>query len=34
MQFQRLMRGEGPIKPMTDEEAEFHRLAVCVECDS
>jgi len=31
-QFQRLMRGEGPIKPMTDEEAEFHRLSVCVEC--
>ena len=31
-QFQRLIRGEGPIKPMTDEELEFHRLHACVEC--
>ena len=31
-QFRRLMRDEGPIKPMTDEEVEFHRLAVCIEC--
>jgi transposase len=29
----RLLHDQPPIRPMTDEELEFHRLAVCVECD-
>ena len=31
-QFQRLLVGQGPLKAMTNEEAEFHRLNVCLEC--
>ena len=31
-QFDRLCKGLGPIKAMTDEELEFHRLNVCIEC--
>lgn len=31
-QFQRLFAGQGPLKAMTNEEAEFHRLNVCLEC--
>ena len=32
LQFQKLMRGEPPIRAMSDEEAEFNRLNACVEC--
>lgn len=31
-QFQRLMRGDKPLKPMSNEELEFHRLDMCVGC--
>jgi hypothetical protein len=31
-QFLRLLEGEGPIRPMTDTELEFHRLSTCLEC--
>jgi hypothetical protein len=31
-QFDRLCKGLGPIKVLTDEELEFHRLNVCIEC--
>jgi hypothetical protein len=31
-QFQRLFTNQGPLKALTDEEAEFHRLNVCLEC--
>ena len=34
LQFRRLFAGHGPIRSMTDEELEFHRLNVCVECDA
>ena len=34
LQFRRLFAGMGPIRSMTDEELEFHRLNVCVECDA
>lgn len=32
-QFMRLMRGQGPIRAMTDEDLEFHRAALCFECE-
>lgn len=32
-QFCRLYEGKSPIRQMTDEEKEFNRLRVCVECD-
>ena len=32
LQFQRLVSGLGPIKEMTTEELEFHRLGNCLEC--
>ena len=32
-QFARLVRGQAPLRPMSDEEREFHRLQVCAECD-
>ena len=32
-QFQRLMRGEGPIRQMTDEDLAFHRANLCLECE-
>jgi hypothetical protein len=32
LQFQKLMRGEPPIRAMSDEELEFHRLNACMEC--
>ena len=32
LQFERLMRGEAPIREMTDEELEFHRIGTCLEC--
>ena len=32
LQFQKLMRGEPPIRAMSDEELEFHRLNACLEC--
>lgn len=32
LQFQKLMRGEPPIRAMSDEEVEFHRLTTCLEC--
>jgi hypothetical protein len=32
LQFQRLLKGESPIKPMSEEELEFHRINVCLEC--
>lgn len=32
LQFQRLLQGESSIKAMSEEELEFHRLAVCTEC--
>jgi len=32
-QFARLVRGQAPIRPMSDEELEFHRLQMCAECD-
>ena len=32
-QFGQLLRGEGPIRPMTEEEEEFHCLNVeCADC--
>ena len=31
-QFQRLVRDQPPLRPMSDEEREFHRLRACVEC--
>ena len=33
-QFARLVRGQPPLRPMSDEELEFHRLQTCVECDA
>jgi len=30
--FQRLMRGESPIKAMTEEEVAFHRARMCLDC--
>ena len=32
-QFQRLMRDEGPIRKMTDEDLAFHRANMCLECE-
>tara|TARA_B100000787_G_scaffold163103_1_gene144436 strand:- start:3449 stop:3658 length:210 start_codon:yes stop_codon:yes gene_type:complete len=32
-QFQRLVRGQGPLRPMSAEELEFNRLQACVECN-
>ena len=32
LQFERLVSGRGPIRGMSDEEAEFHRLDTCLEC--
>ena len=32
LQFQRLVRDQPPLRPMSAEELEFHRLAACVEC--
>ena len=32
-QFARLVRGQAPLRPMSDEELEFHRLQACAECD-
>jgi hypothetical protein len=32
LQFQKLMRGEPPIRAMSNEELEFHRLNACMEC--
>lgn len=32
LQFQKLMCGEPPIRAMSDEELEFHRLNACLEC--
>lgn len=32
LQFQKLMRVEPPIRAMSDEELEFHRLNACLEC--
>ena len=32
LQFQKLMRGEPPIRVMSDEELEFHQLNACMEC--
>lgn len=32
-QLRRLLRGEGPLRPMTDEELEFNRLETCLSCD-
>lgn len=31
-QFQRLIAKQGPIRDLTEEETEFHRLNVCLEC--
>ena len=31
-QFQRLVRDQPPLRPMSDEELEFHRLTACAEC--
>ena len=31
-QFQRLLTDQGPLKALTEEELEFHRLNVCLEC--
>jgi hypothetical protein len=31
-QFARLVRGQPPLRPMSDEELEFHRLTTCAEC--
>ena len=31
-QFRRLVSGKAPLKALTDEELEFHRLNVCLEC--
>ena len=33
LQFQRLLAGQGPIKPLSDEDLEYNRLAACVECE-
>ena len=35
LQFRRLYAGEGPLRPLTEEDAEFNRLnvALCVACD-
>lgn len=30
--FHRLMRGESPIKAMTEEEVAFHRARMCLDC--
>ena len=30
--FQRLMRGERPIRSMTAEDLVFHQASVCLEC--
>ena len=32
-QFARLVRGQPPLRPMSNEELEFHRLQMCAECD-
>ena len=32
-QLRRLLRGDEPLRPMNDEELEFHRLNVCLACD-
>jgi hypothetical protein len=32
LQFQKLLRGEPPLRAMSDEEVEFHRLNACLEC--
>ena len=32
LQFERLFRGDPPLRPMSDEEVEFNRLSACVEC--
>ena len=32
LQFERLMDGKPPIRTMTEEEIEFHRISVCLEC--
>lgn len=32
-QLQRLLRGDGPIRAMTEEDKEFHRHTLCMECD-
>ena len=32
LQFERLFRGEPPLRPMSDEEAEFNRISTCVAC--
>ena len=32
-QLQRLLRGEGPIRIMTDEDFEFHNHNMCLACD-
>ena len=32
LQFERLVRGQPPIRAMSDEELEFNRLNACVEC--
>ena len=31
-QFARLVRGQPPLRPMSDEELEFHQLTTCAEC--
>ena len=31
-QFRCLVRNQPPLRPMSAEELEFHRLATCVEC--
>ena len=33
LQFRRLFQGQPPIRQMSDEEREFHRINVCLECD-
>ena len=34
LQFQRLLAGQGPIKPLSDEDLEFNRLAAsAAECE-
>jgi hypothetical protein len=32
LQFERLVRGQSPLRAMTPEELEFHRLNACLEC--
>ena len=32
-QLRRLLRGDGPIHAMTDEDKEFHRHNLCLTCD-